>query len=135
MMKVYIAGPMSGIPQFNFPAFEAAAKALRAAGWDVVSPHECDSPETQKMAWASPDGKMTEGSGADSWGTCLARDVKIVADDVQGIVFLQGWANSRGAKLEALTGLLCNKKFFAYFDGTLIEYPNQMVRQLLKDNI
>jgi hypothetical protein len=30
-MKVYIAGPMTGLPEDNFPAFNAAAAAWRAA--------------------------------------------------------------------------------------------------------
>lgn len=39
-MKVYIAGPMTGLPEFNFPAFHAAAKAWRDAGWEVLNPAE-----------------------------------------------------------------------------------------------
>lgn len=39
-MKIYIAGPMTGLPAYNFPAFHAAAKAWREAGWEVVNPAE-----------------------------------------------------------------------------------------------
>lgn len=39
-MKVYLAGPMSGYPDHNFPAFHAAAKAWRAKGHIVFSPAE-----------------------------------------------------------------------------------------------
>lgn len=82
MSKVlYIAGPMSRIPQFNFPLFEAVAVALRADGLAIVSPHECDSDETRKAAWESPDG-VTTGPGTESWGECLARDVKMLADGI-----------------------------------------------------
>ena len=35
---IYIAGPMSGIPYFNFPAFDTAKAFLILQGWDVVSP-------------------------------------------------------------------------------------------------
>jgi hypothetical protein len=36
--RIYIAGPMTGLPEWNFPAFHAAAAAWRAKGWDVVNP-------------------------------------------------------------------------------------------------
>ena len=38
MPRIYIAGPMTGIPEFNFPAFDKAAQAWREAGWDVCNP-------------------------------------------------------------------------------------------------
>jgi hypothetical protein len=38
--RIYIAGPMTGLPEFNYPAFNAAAAAWRADGWDVVNPAE-----------------------------------------------------------------------------------------------
>lgn len=38
--SIYIAGPMTGLPEYNFPAFHAAADAWRAVGWDVFNPAE-----------------------------------------------------------------------------------------------
>ena len=37
-MKLYIAGPMTGLVAFNFPAFEAARQDLEDAGFEVESP-------------------------------------------------------------------------------------------------
>jgi hypothetical protein len=104
--KVYLAGPMTGIPQFNFPAFDAAAAALREAGYDVVSPAEMDDPETRAAALASPDGAPGSGSSSgETWGDFLARDVKLIADGgLDAIVVLPGWERSRGARLETFVG-------------------------------
>lgn len=113
-MKVYIAGPMTGIPQFNFPAFANAAALLRAEGMEVISPHEQDTPAVQAVAWQSPDGKLDAAGkvGGETWGDILAKDVKMLADGgIEGIVFLPDWQKSRGARLEATVGLLCKLKF------------------------
>ena len=118
-MKLYLAGPMTGIPKFNFPAFEAAAQSLRAQGYEIISPHEQDSPAVQAAAWASTDGKLDnhEAGAGETWGQILARDVQIIADRVEGIAFLPNWHKSRGARLEAFVGLLCNRRFFEYAAG------------------
>lgn len=118
MKRVYLAGPMTGIPQFNFPAFDAAAAALRGMGYDVVSPAELDSPEHRAAAMASADGDPTSYNGAtgETWGDLLARDVKLIADDgIEAIFCLPGWERSRGARLETFVGgALCGLPVFHY---------------------
>lgn len=106
---------MTGIPQFNFPAFHAAANDLRARGFEIISPAEIDDPVTKAAAMASPDGKMGSGSpGGQTWGDFLARDVKIVADMVGGVIVLPGWENSRGARLEVFVANLCKHQLMVY---------------------
>lgn len=117
--RVYIAGPMTGIPQFNFPAFDDAARDLRAVGHDVVSPAELDDPEDRAAALASPDGQMHGGHHMNkTWGDFLARDVKLIADDgIEAIYVLSGWSRSRGARLETFVGkAMCGIPVFMY-DG------------------
>jgi hypothetical protein len=114
--KVYIAGPMTHIPHFNFPAFHAAADDLRSRGFEVVSPAELDSSEAKKAAEESVDGDPGHYAKNDSWGTMLARDVLLIADEgIEAIVVLPGWERSRGAKLETYVARLC--------DVPILEYP------------
>ncbi|AZG43467.1 DUF4406 domain-containing protein [Gordonia insulae] len=81
--RIYISGPMTGYPSFNFPAFEQAANMLRAIGYDVVSPHEFGE----------------EGEGK-SWADYLREDLIAMLDGCTAVATLTGWEESRGAQLE-----------------------------------
>jgi hypothetical protein len=81
MNKVYISGPMTGIPEFNFPAFNAKAAELRAGGCEPVSPVENGVP-----------------AGAP-WVEHMRADIRMLLD-CDGIHMLPGWSKSRGATLE-----------------------------------
>ena len=111
-MKYYVAGPMSHIPQFNFPAFFKARDELTAMGYSVLLPCDMDDTAAVEAAMASVDGKP--GSSLLTWSQCLGKDVELIADHVKCIIFLPGWKNSRGARLEAFVGTLCGHKFMEY---------------------
>lgn len=79
--RVYIAGPMTGLPEFNFPAFNRAAARLRHDGWHVENPAE--------------HGHV-EGAG---WADYLRWDISRIAT-CGAIYLLPGWSKSKGAILE-----------------------------------
>ena len=81
MSKTYISGPMTGLPDYNFPAFSAAASILREQGHEVINPAEINA------------------DGGKSWEEYLKADIKALCDcDV--IALLPGWEKSKGAHLE-----------------------------------
>lgn len=80
-MRLYVAGPMTGLPELNFPAFHAETARLRALGHQVVNPAEINADPT-----------------AD-WLDCMRADIKQLVD-CDGIVLLPGWVGSRGAGIE-----------------------------------
>lgn len=84
MTRAYLSGPMSGLPEFNAPAFHAAAARLRASGYEVVNPAELD---------AADAGRPME------WSDYLRRDIAQLVT-CEAIVLLPGHEKSKGARLE-----------------------------------
>lgn len=120
--KVYLAGPMSGKPQFNIPTFDAAAEDLRGRGLEVVSPAELDDPAFREQCLASADGGELPDD-RDTWGTLLARDIKLITDDgIQAIVVLPGWQKSKGALLETFVACLVGIPVFWYDPDVAVLY-------------
>lgn len=119
-MRVYIAGPMTGIPQFNFRAFDAAARELTEAGYDPLNPAAMDDPASRRAALASRDGSIKGGINGKTWGDYLSRAPKIIADEADAVAVLPGWEISRGARLEVYAAELCEKPVydFAEWSGT-----------------
>jgi hypothetical protein len=102
MMKLYIAGPMTGRAHFNFPAFDCAVASLEYQGFECVSPADLDEYGTRLEAINSPDGAPGSGGAGDAtWGDFLSRDVKVIADVVDGVALMPEWETSKGARLEA----------------------------------
>lgn len=81
MKRIYIAGPMTGLPNFNYAAFHAAAAQLRRLGFDAVNPAEL-APETNTP-----------------WAECMRLAIAALLT-CQQVALLPGWHNSRGALLE-----------------------------------
>lgn len=118
-MKYYLAGPMTGRPQYNYPLFDRVAGALREKGLDIVSPAEMDDDAVRAEAMASTDGIMPETNkvSGETWGDFLARDVKLIADELDAIILLPEWETSRGARLEAFVSLSVNNPVSLWREG------------------
>lgn len=110
MKSVYIAGPMSGIPEWNYPAFFAAAAKLRADGWHVYSPAENDIEEDMVDDEAKTTGDTAQAiaNGVFDYRKAYMWDIdKVVNSD--GIYLLPGWEQSPGARGEHAVAVFCKK--------------------------
>ncbi len=107
-MKVYLAGPMRGIPHFNFPAFHYAAAELRARGYEVFSPAERDL-ERHGTDVSVNNFTGSEEQAAKEHGLtiriALANDLAWIGQHAEAVAFLPGWEVSSGARAEWAVGL------------------------------
>lgn len=87
MGKVYVSGPLSAATEegrlANRARMRAAQSALEAAGYTVVCPLDNGLAENAK------------------WEEHMRVDIRLMlADDVDTVAMLDGWADSRGACIE-----------------------------------
>lgn len=95
MQTVYVSGPMTGLPDFNRPAFHVEAARLRALGYQVESP--------------------AENTGGGSWlGYMRLALVQVAICD--WLYMLPGWERSKGAEIEHRLALDIGLAVF-YADG------------------
>lgn len=92
-MKVYVSGPITGIPDLNRDAFAAAAAALKAHGLEPLNPHD-----------------VVPNSDTATWEQCLRADITSLVQECDGIALLDGWETSRGSKLEVHIGMALHMK-------------------------
>lgn len=79
--RIFVCGPMSGLPEFNLPAFAAATDALRAAGYYPVNPGR--------------NGQQPGFTWLDYMRAALHDLI-----DCDAVALLPGWEKSRGARIE-----------------------------------
>ncbi len=82
MKRIYISGPMTGIPSLNFPAFKAEEQRLAALGYEVINPADLNLDSDDK-----------------TWHECMRTDLKALLD-CDTIALLDGWQHSSGTHLE-----------------------------------
>lgn len=100
-MRIYLAGPMTGIPYFNYPMFHDVAAYLRADGHTVFSPAEHDVEMFGKDI-SNPEGCTTTATKEHGFDrrAALKADLSWICDHADTIAMLPGWEKSSGARAE-----------------------------------
>lgn len=109
MKTFYVAGPMSGIPYFNYQAFNAAAQFYRGMGFVVYNPAEMDAREYGADI-SNPTGSVEQAAGDHGFdrARALRQDIRCITDECTGVVMLPGWEKSVGARAEHAIAVALN---------------------------
>lgn len=120
-MKLYVAGPMRGVPLFGQPAFKTATTLLRSLPWitEVFNPAERDESvgfdSSQAVTGSEEDMRRQNFSLREALGADLA----YITQQADGVVLLNGWEKSLGAIAERNTAHALGLDIYT-FDGTLL---------------
>lgn len=104
-MKIYLAGPMRGYENFNFPAFDFAANKLREEGHTIFSPADRDRNIHGQGLENNKTGDEAEAEKAVGFSLrdALADDIGWICHHADAIALLPGWTSSKGAMAEFAT--------------------------------
>lgn len=100
-MRLYIAGKMTGEPEYNYPAFHAAAQQWRLYGWDVMNPAARFSGQTDLPYEVYINHSLLD----------------VICSDA--IAVIAGWEESGGAALEVQYARTVGKPVYR------AEYPDR----------
>lgn len=106
-MKVYISGPITGLPNKNKEAFDSLGCKLRELGFEVLNPFDLDYP-----------GFNSEGC----WFKYMQRDLAQLVY-CNAVCLLPGWEESKGARLEVTIAKQLNMPVFRLQEDMLVEEP------------
>jgi hypothetical protein len=104
-LRIYIAGPMTGLPDYNYPAFNAEARVWRCRGFEVENP--------------------AEGPELPSWAAYMRRALRQLLT-CEAIVLLPGWTRSKGATVEWMLASLLGLQMVYH------EAPSKLQCRLLR---
>lgn len=99
---VYLAGPMRGLPEFNFPAFDKARDLLVSKGYNVISPADIDRAGSPTANDPSKEDvkDQTKYATRDFYALRFLAHHKQEGWGDGSIVMLEGWQKSTGASAE-----------------------------------
>lgn len=104
-IRIYIAGPMTGLPEYNYPAFNAEARVWRCRGFEVENP--------------------AEGPDLPSWAAYMRRALRQLLT-CDAICLLPGWTTSKGATVEWLVASVLGLQMVYH------EAPGPLQRRLFR---
>ena len=108
-MRLYLAGPMRGYPDFNFPAFHEGASRLRAAGYEVFSPAEKDLARVGDIFTGMKGNDAELEAVGFSLADALLIDLTYIARHADAVALLDGWEASKGVAAEVALAKALNK--------------------------
>lgn len=91
---LYLAGPMRGYVQYNFPAFDVAKVELEVSGYRVINPADLD-----RACGFRADDKFDPANKS----RFMLRDLAELSH-CDGIALLDGWGSSSGVAVEVAYG-------------------------------
>jgi dienelactone hydrolase len=101
-MKLYLAGPMSQKPFFNYPAFHAAEAELTDVGHEVFSPArmtEFDHGADYSTRYPTGDHAAAVCDGFN-FRRAMAWNLMAICNEVDAIALLPGYEQSKGTQVE-----------------------------------
>lgn len=123
---------MQGYPEFNFPRFNAVAKALRAGGHYVFNPAERDIERHGGVDISKGNATGTLVDAKEKHGfslrTALAEDLEFITKTAEEIVLLPGWEKSNGAQAEHRTAVALQS------EGMGITYLTEELCQMMEQH-
>jgi hypothetical protein len=139
--RIYIAGPMTNIPYFNFPMFDTFRDLYKKMGYEVFSPADHDRSLLGKpVEWIPEEGDskgpwkcwspsaIPVGASMPTLRDMLGADLAWIAGNATHIAMIPEWENSKGANAEwSLAKTL----------GLVIHYypmPHDMILEIHKEN-
>lgn len=109
---IYLAGPMRGYPEHNFPAFNAAEERLAAAGWNVRSPVKIGA-------------ALFDNDPNTPGGQYLRADLREITF-CDAMALLPGWERSTGARCEVAAAITIGLQFLDAETGQAIDAPKRV---------
>ena len=97
---IYVAGPMRGYENYNFPAFDRCSRVLREQGWNVINPAELDKDTGKPMSDPMSFAPDTNYEDHEFMRKALRRDMVAICDQCTAIYMMSNWERSKGAKAE-----------------------------------